>query len=100
MSGCPSPPTLIGRASRKVATMSDHFDTSASDGFPRSQGHHDGHGEHAPVHELHPEECWEFLAGRELGRLAYHLTDEVHIVPINYAVDDRRLVFLTAEGSK
>jgi len=52
------------------------------------------------MRELHPDECWEFLAAREFGRLAYHLTDEVHIVPINYAVDDRRLVFLTAEGSK
>ena len=53
-----------------------------------------------PVHELHPEECWEFLRGHEFGRLGFHLADEVHIVPINYAVDDRRLVFLTAEGSK
>ena len=53
-----------------------------------------------PVHELHPEECWEFLRGREFGRLGYHLADEVHIVPINYAVKDDRLFFLTAEGSK
>ena len=52
------------------------------------------------MRELHPEECWEFLAASEFGRLAYHLADEVHIVPINYAVDDDRLVFLTAEGSK
>ena len=53
-----------------------------------------------PVHELHPEECWEFLRGHEFGRLGFHLADEVHIVPINYAVDDNRLLFLTAEGSK
>ena len=53
-----------------------------------------------PVHELHPEECWEFLRTREFGRLGYHLADEVHIVPINYAVKDDRLFFLTAEGSK
>ena len=52
------------------------------------------------------EECWEALHSHELGRLAFHLADEVHIVPVNYAVDhdlvsDRRtLLFRTAEGSK
>ncbi|PUA79380.1 pyridoxamine 5'-phosphate oxidase family protein [Nocardioides currus] len=51
-------------------------------------------------------QCWEFLRGHELGRLAYHLADEVHIVPVNYAVhhepatDRRSLLFRTAEGSK
>ena len=55
---------------------------------------------HDPVHVLHPEECWEFLSGREFGRLAFHLLDEVHIVPINYVVDDGRLLFLTTEGNK
>ena len=53
-----------------------------------------------PTHELHPEECWEFLRDREFGRIALHLLDEVHIVPINYVVDDHRLLFRTAEGSK
>ena len=45
-------------------------------------------------------ECWERLADEEFGRLAYHLTDEVHIAPVNYAVDQGRIVFRTAEGSK
>jgi nitroimidazol reductase NimA-like FMN-containing flavoprotein (pyridoxamine 5'-phosphate oxidase superfamily) len=35
-----------------------------------------------------------------VGRLAYHLVGEVHIVPLNYAVDGGRLVFRTAPGSK
>lgn len=52
------------------------------------------------VRELHELECWEHLAEREFGRLAFHLTDEVHIVPLNYLIDDRRLVFCTSEGSK
>jgi nitroimidazol reductase NimA-like FMN-containing flavoprotein (pyridoxamine 5'-phosphate oxidase superfamily) len=56
--------------------------------------------DNGPVHELHPTESWGFLREREFGRLAYHLLGEVHIVPINYAVDGERLVFLTAEGSK
>lgn len=51
--------------------------------------------------ELSDLECYEFLRSQELGRLAYHLLGEVHIVPVNYAVDDdNRLIFRTAEGSK
>ncbi|MBE7324620.1 pyridoxamine 5'-phosphate oxidase family protein [Nocardioides sp. Y6] len=46
------------------------------------------------------DECWEFLRSHEFGRLAFHLADEVHIAPINYAVDHRTLLFRTAEGSK
>lgn len=45
-------------------------------------------------------QVWEFLAGHEFGRLAFHLADEVHIAPVNYAVDHRTLLFRTAEGSK
>lgn len=52
------------------------------------------------MRELHELECWDRLASHEFGRLAYHLIDEVHIVPINYAVADRQLVFRTTEGSK
>jgi uncharacterized protein len=59
-----------------------------------------------PISMMSTEQCWDFLRRHELGRLAYHLADEVHIAPINYAVDhdpvlDRRsLLFRTAEGSK
>ena len=55
----------------------------------------------SPVTTLTEDTCWEMLHDQEFGRLAFHLADEVHLVPINYAVDDeRRLVFRTAEGSK
>lgn len=54
-----------------------------------------------PPTELTVEACWDLLHEQELGRLAFHLADEVHLVPVNYAVDhDRRLVIRTAEGSK
>lgn len=57
--------------------------------------------DHDPVKQLSTDECWDFLRAQEYGRLAFHLADEVHIVPINYAVDDdHRIVFRTAEGSK
>ena len=46
------------------------------------------------------DECWEFLRSREFGRLAFHLVEQVHITPINYAVDHETLLFRTAPGSK
>lgn len=50
--------------------------------------------------ELKPEVCWERLRSQEMGRLAYHLVDEVHIVPVNYLADGERLLFRTSPGSK
>ena len=50
--------------------------------------------------ELSTEECWEMLRADEFGRLAFRLVDEVHITPINYAVDGETLLFRTAEGNK
>lgn len=58
-----------------------------------------------PITRMSTDECWDFLARHELGRLAYHLLQEVHIVPVNYAVERdhtgrRTLLFRTAEGAK
>ena len=52
------------------------------------------------VTELSPEECWQMLRDEEFGRLAYLLVGEVHITPINYAVEGSSLLFRTAEGNK
>lgn len=54
----------------------------------------------SPVQILTEEESWEFLRSQEFGRLAFHLVGEVHIVPVNYAVDGETLLFRTAEGDK
>ena len=40
------------------------------------------------------------LRHEEFGRLAFRLVDEVHITPINYAVQGGSLLFRTAEGNK
>lgn len=53
-----------------------------------------------PVHEMTTEECWQMLAEEEFGRLAFHLAEQVHITPINYALDGNTILFRTAEGSK
>jgi uncharacterized protein len=49
---------------------------------------------------LTEDQCWALLRTQELGRLAFHLGNEVHLAPINYAVDGETLLFRTAEGSK
>ncbi|HVX53544.1 pyridoxamine 5'-phosphate oxidase family protein [Nocardioides sp.] len=56
--------------------------------------------EDASTGVLDEEECWDFLGKEEFGRLAFRMTDELHIVPINYAVESRTLLFRTAPGDK
>jgi nitroimidazol reductase NimA-like FMN-containing flavoprotein (pyridoxamine 5'-phosphate oxidase superfamily) len=56
--------------------------------------------ENEPVENLSDEECWALLADEQLGRLAFHLVDELHVVPLNYAVLDGRLLMRTTSGSK
>ena len=56
--------------------------------------------EQGPVGQMTTDECWEMLRVNEFGRLAFHLAGEVHLTPINYAVDHDTLLFRTAEGSK
>ena len=41
---------------------------------------------HDTATELPLDECWELLRAHAMGRLAFHLADEVHITPINYVV--------------
>lgn len=59
-----------------------------------------------PITRMSTRQCWDFLSRHELGRMAYHLADEVHIAPVNYAVHHdpvtgrQSLLFRTAEGSK
>ena len=53
-----------------------------------------------PVTELTQNECWDLLRTHEFGRLAFRLVDEIHLTPINYAVDHETLLFRTAEGDK
>ena len=50
--------------------------------------------------EMTLDECWEMLQTARLGRLAFRIVDEVHITPVNFVVDDRSLLFRTAEGTK
>ncbi|NLT29213.1 MAG: pyridoxamine 5'-phosphate oxidase family protein [Propionibacterium sp.] len=52
------------------------------------------------VTNLSEQESWDLLAAQELGRLATAVVNEPEIYPVNFVVDDRTIVFRTAEGSK
>ncbi|MDQ1130761.1 pyridoxamine 5'-phosphate oxidase family protein [Microbacterium sp. SORGH_AS_0888] len=52
------------------------------------------------VSRLDDRECWERLASQELGRIVTRVGAVIDIFPVNYVVDERTIVFRTAEGSK
>ena len=49
---------------------------------------------------LTEDECWELLARPEVGRLAVCIGEGPEIFPVNYVIDNRTLLFRTAEGTK
>jgi len=53
-----------------------------------------------PTDELAVHECWAFLRGVSVGRLALWVTDHPDIFPINFTLDHGTLVFRTGEGTK
>lgn len=49
---------------------------------------------------LDVDACWNLLRGQPVGRLAVAIAGDVEIFPINYLVQDRMIIFKTAQGSK
>lgn len=49
---------------------------------------------------LGEDECWLFLEAGHIGRLAVSIAEQPEIFPVNYVVQDRTIVILTAEGTK
>ncbi len=50
--------------------------------------------------ELNETECWSLLAQSGIGRLAVIDGHQPDIFPVNYVVDDRRIVVRTGPGTK
>lgn len=59
-----------------------------------------GHGTARPtLTELSPEVCWELIASGGVGRLAAATDEGPVVLPVNFVVDDRTIVFRTASDS-
>ena len=58
-------------------------------------------GDSSPIAELDESECLQLLRDAEVGRLAVQVTDGgVDIFPVNFVVDDNRILLRTAGGTK
>lgn len=53
----------------------------------------------ARLADLDVEECWEQLASREVGRLAFTDEEGLAVAPVTYVLDDRAVVFRVAPYS-
>lgn len=55
-------------------------------------------GQWYPSHltELSTEECYELLASRSVGRIAFVVDDSPVVLPVNHAVDGDDIVFRTS----
>ncbi len=54
----------------------------------------------APVTELTETESWDLLGSVSLGRLVTTVNGWTEIFPVNFVVQNRTLLFRTAEGTK
>lgn len=50
--------------------------------------------------ELSAQECWDILDRERFGRLAVAVNGDPDIFPINFLVDDQKLLMRTAPGTK
>ncbi|MGO9154225.1 pyridoxamine 5'-phosphate oxidase family protein [Mycobacterium sp.] len=53
-----------------------------------------------PITILSESECWNLLAGVELGRLITNVGGQPEVFPVNFVTQDQTILFRTAEGTK
>jgi len=53
-----------------------------------------------PVDVLSASESWNLLSGMAIGRLVTSVDGQPEIFPVNFVVQDRSVLFRTAEGTK
>jgi hypothetical protein len=49
--------------------------------------------------ELREDECWELLATRPVGRIAFDDVDGIAVLPVNHEVREKTIVFRTSPHS-
>lgn len=52
------------------------------------------------VRRMSDDECWDFVALHQLGRVAIVQMGHPMIFPVNYALDERSVVFRSSRGAK
>ncbi|BBN49505.1 pyridoxamine 5'-phosphate oxidase family protein [Mycobacterium avium subsp. hominissuis] len=60
----------------------------------------EGVGSDEPVQVLSEDDNWRLLGSVALGRLVTNFAGEAEIFPVNFVVQDRTVLFRTAEGTK
>lgn len=63
-------------------------DREAPDSGPAACGH--------PLRMLSPAECFDLLERRGIGRVGFACADGIMMMPVNYAVADKAIIFRTA----
>lgn len=53
-----------------------------------------------PIEILSESECWKLMSASSLGRLVTSVGGEPEIFPVNFVVQNRTVLFRTAEGTK
>jgi nitroimidazol reductase NimA-like FMN-containing flavoprotein (pyridoxamine 5'-phosphate oxidase superfamily) len=56
--------------------------------------------EQDPVRVLDDREAWDLLSSVSLGRLVTSVGGRIEIFPVNFATQDDKVLFRTAEGTK
>lgn len=63
-------------------------------------GHVTDHFDRLGLVRMDEDACWEFLARHNLGRVGLMHHSSPMIFPVNYALDDKSVVFRTGPGTK
>jgi nitroimidazol reductase NimA-like FMN-containing flavoprotein (pyridoxamine 5'-phosphate oxidase superfamily) len=53
-----------------------------------------------PISILSETDCWNLVSSRALGRLVTSVDGQPEIFPVNFVVQQRTILFRTAEGTK
>ena len=86
-------------AFQRVATALELSFEDLRDGRPDAPPGQRPPAPHPGSMKLHPRQCWDRLATYGIGRVGLSTDSGPAIIPVNYTVDNRTIVFRTASDS-